>query len=70
MELDQIQILTIFNSGISLIMGFYMLFIRRTTFKYETAYWAAGSLFIGIGLLFKMIREPFVIFFEYVIIAQ
>ena len=55
MELDTIQILTIFNSGISLIMGFYMLFIRRTTFKNETAYWAAGSLLIGIGILFKII---------------
>jgi len=55
MELDHIQILTIFNSGISLIMGFYMLFIRQTTFKNETAYWAAGSLLIGIGLLFKII---------------
>jgi len=55
MELDNIQILTIFNSGISLIMGFYMLFIRRTTFKNETAYWAAGSLLIGIGILFKII---------------
>lgn len=43
------------NAGISLIMGFYMLFLKRTAFKQGAEYWAAGSITIGIGLLFKSI---------------
>jgi signal transduction histidine kinase len=54
MELSTIQILTIINSGISLIMGFYMLMLR-TSSKNGTGYWAAGSLIIGAGLLLKFI---------------
>jgi two-component system sensor histidine kinase/response regulator len=55
MELNNLLILTIINSGISLIMGFYMLFLQRTSFKYGTGYWASGSLIIGLALLFKSI---------------
>ena len=54
MEIDNIQLLTIINSGISLIMGLYM-FMLRTSSKNGTGYWAAGCLIIGIGLLSKFI---------------
>lgn len=54
MEINNIQLLTIINSGISLIMGFYMLMLR-TNSKNGTGYWATGSLIIGVGLLFKFI---------------
>ncbi|QGY43214.1 hypothetical protein GM418_05930 [Maribellus comscasis] len=53
-----IQILTFFNSGISLIMGFYMLLLRRTAASQGTVYWALGSFVIGIGLLFRLIPPP------------
>src|SRR5680860_712358 len=55
MELQTIQILTITNSGISLIMGLYMMFLYRTTSANGTGYWAAGSLVIGAGLLCRLI---------------
>ncbi|MCG6186564.1 sensor histidine kinase [Maribellus maritimus] len=50
-----IQILTFFNSGITLIMGFYMLVLRRTAASQGTVYWALGSFVIGIGLLFRLL---------------
>lgn len=52
-ELDILFILNTINSGISLIMGFYMFFLQRNSFKLGTGYWATGSTIIGIGLLFK-----------------
>jgi len=55
MELNNLLILNIMNSGISLIMGFYMFFLQRTSFKLGTGYWATGSLIIGVGLLTKAI---------------
>ena len=55
MQIQAFQILTIMNSGISLIMGLYMLFLRRSTAGNGTGYWAAGSLVIGVGLLFRLI---------------
>ncbi len=53
MELNNLLILNIINSGISLIMGFYMLFMQRSAFKLGTGYWGAGALTIGAGLFFK-----------------
>ncbi|MDD3321617.1 MAG: HAMP domain-containing sensor histidine kinase [Paludibacter sp.] len=54
MGLNNLFILNVVNSGISLIMGFYMFFLHRNSFKLGTGYWASGSLIIGIGLLFKV----------------
>lgn len=55
MELNIIQVLTIINSGISLIMGLYMLFLHRTTNANGTGYWATGSLVIGAGMLLRLV---------------
>lgn len=55
MELNNLLILNIMNSGISLIMGLYMFFLQRTSFKLGTGYWAIGSLIIGLGLLIKAV---------------
>jgi two-component system, sensor histidine kinase and response regulator len=55
MELNIIHILTIINAGISLIMGLYMLYLNKTTDANGTGFWAAGSLIVGIGLLFRLI---------------
>ena len=54
MEMDSFQVLTIMNSGISFIMGFYMLFLHRNTSCDGPGYWAAGSLVIGFGLLLSV----------------
>jgi hypothetical protein len=48
MQMNNVLILNIVNSGISLIMGFYMLFLHRNFYKLGTGYWAAGSLIIGV----------------------
>jgi len=53
MELNTLFILNIMNAGISLIMGLYMLFLKRTAFKQGTGYWATGSMSIGFGFLLK-----------------
>lgn len=55
MELNNILIINIINSGISFIMGFYMFYFYRNTFKLGTGYWAAGSIFLGIIFLLKVI---------------
>ena len=52
--MDSFQVLTIMNSGISFIMGFYMLFLHRNTSCDGPGYWAAGSLVIGFGLLLSV----------------
>jgi hypothetical protein len=48
MQMNNVLILNIVNSGISLIMGFYMLFLHRNFYKLGTGYWAAGSLIFGV----------------------
>lgn len=53
MELNFELILNLMNGGISLIMGFYMLFLKRTALELGVGYWAAGSLTIGLGFIFK-----------------
>ncbi len=55
MQLSTIHILTIVNAGISLIMGLYMLLLRRTATGNGTGFWASGSLVIGFALLFRLI---------------
>ncbi len=55
MEMSSVLILTIMNSGISLIMGFYMFFLQKNSSSHGPGYWAAGSLIIGIGLLLNAI---------------
>ncbi|MCY1720696.1 HAMP domain-containing sensor histidine kinase [Prolixibacteraceae bacterium Z1-6] len=55
MELQTLQILTIINAGVSLIMGAYMLFLYQSSKSDGTGYWSAGSLIIGLGLLFRFI---------------
>lgn len=55
MELNNLFIINIINSGISLIMGFYMFLLQRNSEKQGVGFWAAGSLVIGLGLLFKAI---------------
>ncbi|QIA06476.1 hypothetical protein [Draconibacterium halophilum] len=52
--MSTIQILTIINSGISLIMGLYMLLLRKSTTGHGIGFWASGSLVIGFGLLFRL----------------
>jgi len=51
--MNNLLIVNIVNSGISLIMGFYMFFLYRNPVKFGTGYWASGSLIIGVGLLLK-----------------
>jgi signal transduction histidine kinase len=55
MELQTLQILTIIDAGVSLIMGLYMLFLYQSSKSGGTGYWSAGSLIIGLGLLFRLI---------------
>lgn len=55
MVLNNLFLLNIINSGISLIMGFYMFFLQRNNLKLGIGYWATGSLVIGVGLFFKAI---------------
>lgn len=54
MELQSIQILTIVNTGISLIIGLYMLALQKNNSKKETIYWAVGSLIVGTALLVRL----------------
>lgn len=56
MDLNNLFILNILNSGISLIMGFYMLFLQRNSYKLGTGYWGAGALIIG-ALLREISKE-------------
>ncbi|WP_159519217.1 sensor histidine kinase [Sunxiuqinia indica] len=61
------QVLTVVTSGISLLMGLYMLLLYRSTFGIKgIRYWATGSLMIGGGLLFKLV-PPFGSFWTIVI---
>ncbi len=55
MELDNMLIINIINSGISFIMGLYMFYFYRNAFKLGTGYWAAGSIILGITFLLKAI---------------
>ncbi len=55
MRMDIFLVLIIMNAGISLIMGFYMVFLRRNSSVKGPEYWAAGALVIGVGLLLKVI---------------
>ncbi|MDD4149311.1 MAG: HAMP domain-containing sensor histidine kinase [Bacteroidales bacterium] len=53
MDINILTIIYIINSGISLIMGFIMLFQNRYSIKLGTGYWASGALIIGVGFLLK-----------------
>ncbi len=56
MEQINLTIITIITSGISLIMGLFMLFLFLSTKKVKgTGYWATGSLVIGFGFLCNLI---------------
>lgn len=56
MGLHSFEILIITASGISFIMGLYMILLYQGTSKTNgTGYWAFGSLIIGMGLLFKLL---------------
>lgn len=55
MELDNLIITNIINSGISLIMGFIMLFQNSYSIKLGVRYWASGAIIIGIGFWLKVI---------------
>ena len=56
MEQFNLTIITLFTSGISFIMGLFMLFLYYSTSKVKgTGYWATCSLIIGFGLLFRFI---------------
>lgn len=55
MEMNNLTVLYISNSGISLIMGLFMLFMQKSSFKLGTAYWGTGALIIGVGLLFRIV---------------
>ncbi len=59
MELNNLLIINIVNSGISLIMGFIMLFLNQFSYKLGTGYWASGALIIGVGLLIKAVFPTF-----------
>lgn len=51
-----IDILIIMTSGISLIMGLYMMLLYKNSKRVVgTVYWAAGSLLVGVGLLVRFI---------------
>ena len=50
------EILVVITSGISILMGLYMLLLSKSTSGVKgIRYWASGSLLIGFGLLFKLI---------------
>lgn len=59
MELNNLLIINIVNSGISLIMGVIMLFLNRFSYKLGTGYWASGAIVIGVGLLIKAVFPSF-----------
>ncbi len=53
------SILLIITSGISLIMGLYMMLLYWNSRGVKgTGYWAAGSLLVGAGLLFWFVPPP------------
>ncbi len=55
MELSNAFVISAVNSGLSLIMGFVMLFLNRFSYKVGTGYWAAGSLVIGVTFLLRAV---------------
>lgn len=55
MEIDNLLIINIINSGISFIMGLYMFYFYRNTINLGTGYWAAGSIILGTTFLLKTI---------------
>ncbi len=55
MEISNVLVLTIMNSGISLITGFYLFFLQKNSYDYGLKYWATGAIIVGIGLLIKAI---------------
>lgn len=63
MEQSGFNILIIISSAISILMGLYMLLLYRSTSGVKaTAFWAFGSLTVGVGILFRLIHpsESFV----------
>lgn len=54
MESESVQIVMLMNSGISLVMGLYMLFIRKDL-KNGVNYWAVGSLLIALSLFLRFV---------------
>lgn len=55
MEQYNAIIIICMTSGISLIMGLYMLFLFKSTGAKGTVYWAAGSLIIGVAILIMLV---------------
>lgn len=56
MEEFSLKIIIVIASGISLIMGFYMLLVHRNSAKVKgPMFWAAGNVMIGVGFLFRLI---------------
>lgn len=56
MEQSEFDIIIIITSAISVLMGLYMLSLYRSASGVRaTAFWAFGSLTIGVGLLFRLI---------------
>ena len=59
MEILSLKIIIFIASGISVIMGFYMLFLHSSARNVKgPIYWAGGNLMIGIGLLSRLVN-PF-----------
>lgn len=55
MEMSNLLVLTIMNSGISLITGFYLFFLQKKSYDYGLKYWATGAIIVGIGLFLKAV---------------
>lgn len=55
MELDNLLIINIINSGISFIMGLYMLYFYKNTLVYGIGYWALGSIILGVIFMLKAV---------------
>lgn len=56
MEQTGFDIMIIITSAISILMGLYMLLLYRSASGVRaTAFWAFGSLTVGVGLLFRLI---------------
>lgn len=56
MEQTGYETLIIVTSGISILMGVYMLLLYRSASGVRaTAFWAFGSLTVGVGVLFKLV---------------
>ncbi|MDD4747937.1 MAG: HAMP domain-containing sensor histidine kinase [Salinivirgaceae bacterium] len=51
--MSNLLLLTIMNSGISLITGFYLFFAQKKSLDYGAKYWASGAIIVGIGLFIK-----------------